>query len=47
LGLEIKENVALSVSVGRTSLRYRLNWHERFIIAHEAAAGMQALGYRK
>ena len=47
LGLEIKENVALSVSVGRTSVRHRLNWHERFIIAHEAAAGMQALGYQK
>jgi hypothetical protein len=45
LGLEIKESVALSVSVGGTAARQRLSWYERFIIAREAAAGMRALGY--
>jgi hypothetical protein len=45
LGLEIKENVALSVVVGGSTKRPRLNWYERLIIAREAAAGMRALGY--
>jgi sulfotransferase family protein len=55
LGLEIKENVALSVTVGsaqqwresNTPTRQRLSWYERLIIAREAAAGMRALGYSK
>jgi len=45
LGIEIRENVALSVKVGGTAKRARLSWYERAIIAREAAAGMQALGY--
>ncbi len=47
LGIEIKEKVALSVSVGGTTKRSRLSWCERFIIDREATAGMQALGYSK
>jgi hypothetical protein len=47
LGIEIKENVALSASVGRTAVRNRLSWYERLIIGHEAAGGMHALGYSK
>jgi hypothetical protein len=47
LGLEIKENVALSVSVQHTAARHRLNWYERLIIRHEAGGGMHALGYSK
>jgi hypothetical protein len=47
LGIEIKENVALSVFVGRTAVRNRLNWYERLIVRHEAAEGMRALGYSK
>jgi len=45
LGIEIKENVALSVAVGGTAKRARLSWCERLIIAREAAVGMRALGY--
>jgi hypothetical protein len=47
LGLEIREGVALSASVGGTATRSQLSWHERLIIAREAGAGMQALGYSK
>lgn len=47
LGVEIREKVALSASVGRTAVRSRLAWHERLIIGQEAARGMQALGYSK
>ena len=47
LGIEIRENVALSVSVGGTTKRSRLSWCERLIIGREATAGMQALGYSK
>ena len=47
LGIEIKENVALSAPVGSTRKRERLTWYERLIIAREAAAGMRALGYSK
>jgi hypothetical protein len=47
LGLEIREDVALSVTVGGTATRSRLGWYERLIIAREAAAGMHALGYSK
>jgi hypothetical protein len=47
LGIEIRENVALSVSVGGTAKRSRLSWYERLIIDREARAGMQALGYSK
>ena len=47
LGIEIKENVALSAAVGGTAKRTRLAWFERLIIAHEATAGMSALGYSK
>jgi len=45
LGLEIKENVALSAEVGGTARRTKLSWCERTIIRHEAAEGMQAIGY--
>ena len=47
LGIEIREKVALSVSVGGTTKRSRLSWCERLIIDREATAGMQALGYSK
>ena len=47
LGIEIRENVALSVKVGGTAKRSGLTWYERLIISREAAAGMQALGYPK
>ena len=45
LGIDIKEDVALSVAVGSTAQRRRLNWYERLIITREASAGMRALGY--
>lgn len=45
LGIEIKENVALSASIGKTAKRNSLTWYERMIIAREAEAGMRALGY--
>jgi Sulfotransferase family len=45
LGIKIKENLALSTSVGRTAKRKNLTWYERLIIAREANAGMNALGY--
>ncbi|MGO9577744.1 MAG: sulfotransferase family protein [Terriglobales bacterium] len=45
LGIEVKENIALSVPVGGTRKREHLTWYERSIIAREAAAGMRALGY--
>jgi hypothetical protein len=47
LGIEIDEDIALSVTIGHSSKRPRLSWYERKIIAHEAAAGMRALGYPK
>jgi hypothetical protein len=47
LGIEIRENVALDVFVGRTAVRQRLSWHERLIISKEAGPGMKALGYSK
>jgi len=47
LGVKIEEKVALRAPVGHTSVRHRLAWHERLLIAHEAAHGMQALGYSK
>jgi hypothetical protein len=45
LGIEIKEEVALSAVVGRTATRHRIGWTERLIVSHEAAGGMRALGY--
>jgi hypothetical protein len=45
LGIEIRENVALSVVVGHSSVRPRPSWYERWIIAREAAPGMRSLGY--
>lgn len=45
LGIEMTESVALAAFVGRTAIRRRLSWYERRIIAHEASAGMHALGY--
>jgi hypothetical protein len=47
LGMTIHEGKALSASVGGTATRSRLSWHERMIIAHEARAGMDFLGYSK
>jgi hypothetical protein len=47
LGIEIREDIALSAVVGHTSTRPRLSWYERMIIAREAASGMRALGYSK
>jgi hypothetical protein len=45
LNIEIKENLALSASVGKTAVRKGLTWYERFIIKSLAAAGMRALQY--
>jgi glycosyltransferase involved in cell wall biosynthesis len=47
LGMRLHEDKALSASVGGTATRSRLSWHERMIIAHEAGAGMDFLGYSK
>jgi hypothetical protein len=47
LGVEVNEDAALSVAVGHTAVRRRLNWLERLIITREAAPGMRALGYSK
>jgi hypothetical protein len=47
LGIEIKENVALSAPVGGTAKRKVLTWYERRIIAREAEVGMRALDYPK
>jgi hypothetical protein len=47
LGIEVKEKVALDVSVGGTAKRSRITWYERLIIAREAAEGMKALDYAK
>ena len=47
LGLEIREDIALSVVVGHSSVRPRPSWYERWIIAQEAASGMRSLGYRE
>lgn len=47
LGIEIKENVALSARVGGTAKREGLTWIERMIIAREASVGLHALGYSK
>jgi Sulfotransferase family len=46
LGIKIQEGAALSVSVGGTASRSRLNWCERLIIRYEACEGMRAMGYR-
>jgi hypothetical protein len=45
LGIEIREEVALSRSVGSTARRHRLGWCERMIISKEASMGMRSLGY--
>jgi hypothetical protein len=45
LGIKLNENLALSVRVGSTTHRNRLGLCQRWIISHEAAAGMRALGY--
>lgn len=47
LGIEIRENVALSLRLGGTTKRPHLSWFERLIIDREAAAGMQVLGHSK
>jgi Sulfotransferase family len=47
LGIEIRESVALSASVGGTAKRARLSWYERLIVAREASEGMLALGYSR
>lgn len=47
LGLEINENVALSVKAGGTTKRSQLSWYERGIIVRETAKGMRVLGYSK
>jgi len=47
LGIEIREGVALSASVGGTATRTRLAWYERLIIAQEAAAGMRLFEYSR
>jgi hypothetical protein len=47
LGIEIKEDIALSASVGGTAKPDCITWYERLIIAREAEAGMRALGYSK
>jgi Sulfotransferase family len=45
LGIRLKEDVALSVSVGGTATGRRVSWFERRIIAREAQEGMRSLGY--
>lgn len=45
LGVKLNETVALSASVKSTARRHRLGSCQRWIITHEAAAGMRALGY--
>jgi hypothetical protein len=45
LGVKLDEDVALSTKVGGTARRRRLGLCERWIISHEARAGMLALGY--
>lgn len=45
LDIKIKENVALSATVGGTAKRTRLSWYERLIIKKETAPGRKALGY--
>jgi hypothetical protein len=45
LGVKLNEDIALSAVVGRTARRHRLGLCERWIISHEAYAGMRALGY--
>jgi hypothetical protein len=45
LGIEIREDIALSVVVGHSSVRTRPSWYERWIIAQQAAPGMRSLGY--
>lgn len=47
LGIEIRENVALSVAVGGTTKRARLTWYERLIISREASEGLRKLAYSK
>ena len=47
LGIKVDEDSALSKPVGGTATRSRLSWYERWIISHEAATGMRALGYTK
>jgi hypothetical protein len=47
LGIKLNESLALSVSVGSTAHRNRLGLCQRWIISHEATAGMRALGYSK
>jgi sulfotransferase family protein len=47
LGIEVRENVALEVSVGGTATRAKLNWFERLIIEREARPGMRAFDYSK
>jgi hypothetical protein len=45
LGIQIREEAALSASVGGTAVRSGLNWLEHLIVRHEAGEGMNALGY--
>ena len=47
LGIEVKESVALSASVGGTAKRSNLSWYERLIIAREANEGMHISGYSR
>jgi hypothetical protein len=46
LGVKINEALALSASIGSTARRNHLGFFERWIISHEAAAGMRTLGYQ-
>ena len=47
LGIKIREDLALSVSVGSTARRRQVGWCEHLIISREAQAGMRSLGYSK
>jgi Sulfotransferase family len=47
LDVKLNEDVALAASVSSTACRHRLGFCERWIISHEAAAGMRALGYAR
>jgi N-acyl-D-aspartate/D-glutamate deacylase len=47
LDAALKENEALSASVGSSVSHVRLRWYERWVVARGAAPGTRALGIPK
>ena len=45
LGINIREESALSLYIGQTARRRRLGWCQRLIVAQETRGGMHSLGY--